>query len=190
MLISDKQVMVVRTFIVLVILFIGALVTPTAQAAGQTQTTETFCNAVQVALMNNTVSAHTVVHRDWQAFLESKASVDPLRNEQFVTTGPDGEPRMVSCKMKTPDHIREVYGKTASREDARSCEAINRGNVAAVIASLSPGERDRRVLTDDQIVFEEDLTEFMGVNWVKPFDYASRGSDGALHMQSKRLQVD
>ena len=159
-------------------------------ASGQTQTTENFCNAIQLSIMENTVDAETVVHPDWQAFLKSKASVDPLRNEQFITAGPNGQPRVVSCKMKTPDHIREVYGETAAVEEARSCEAINRETVAAVLTALTPEEQDRRVVTDDQIVFEEDLTEFMGVNWVKPFDYAFEGPDGALHIRSKRLQVD
>lgn len=164
--------------------------TSNAYAAGLQETTDTFCNKIQLSIMGNTVSADTIVHPDWQAFLESKASVDPLRNEQFITTDPTGKPRMVSCKMKTPDHIREVYGEAASAEEAKSCEAINRENVAAVIAGLSSEEQDRRVFTDQQIVFEEDETEFMGVNWVKPFDYVSRGPDGELHIRSKRLQVD
>ncbi len=55
--------------------------------AGQSTTSENFCNEIQLSIMENTVEAQTVVHPDWQAFLKSKASVDPLRNEQFITLG-------------------------------------------------------------------------------------------------------
>ena len=41
-----------------------------------------------------------------------------------------------------------------------------------------------------QIVFEEDETVIMGVKWVAPFDYVWNGDNGALHIKSKRLQVD
>ncbi len=183
--------MTVRSKVFFVTLLVSvAAKDATAQAVGQSETTDTFCNTVQTSIMSNTIEAQTKVHPHWQAFLESKASIDPLRNEQFVTSGPDGQPRVVSCKMKTPDHIREVYGTSASEEEARTCEAINRENVNAVIASLTPEEQQRRVIGDDQILFEEDLKEFIGVNWIKPFDYVSHSPDGALHIQSKRLQVD
>jgi len=159
-------------------------------ASGQTQITDEFCNTVQKSIMSNTVDATTAIHPDWDAFLESKASVDPLRNEQFVTLGPDGDPRMISCKFKAADHIREVYGEDAAAEEPRSCEAINRENVAAVLASLTPEEQARRTVSDAQIVFEEDETVIMGVKWVAPFDYVWNGDNGALHIKSKRLQVD
>ena len=97
---------------------------------------------------------------------------------------------MVSCKMKTPDHILEVYGDTASNPEARSCEIINRENVAAVIASLTPEEADRRTLADGQIVFDEDISVIKGTSWTKPFNFVYRGDNGALHIQSKRMQID
>ncbi len=159
-------------------------------AAGQTEITDEFCNTVQKSIMSNTVEADTAIHPDWDAFLESKASVDPLRNEQFTTFGPDGDPRMISCKFKSADHIREVYGEDAAAEEPRSCEAINRENVQAVLASLTPEEQARLAVNNDQIVFEEDETVFMGVKWVAPFNYVWTGEEGALHIKSKRLQVD
>lgn len=172
--------------------FVALIVLSTipAFAAGKAKITDTFCNDMQVAIMNNTVPATTMIHRTWDAFLESKASVDPLRNEQYITAGPSGAPRMVSCKFKAADHIREVYGEDKADEEPRSCEALNRDNVAAVVTALSPEEQARRAVSDDQIVYEEDITEVMGVNWVRPFDYVWRGDNGALHIQSKRLQVD
>ena len=168
----------------------GLIYAAPLSAAGQATTTDDFCKNVQISIMGVSIPTSNMVHPDWDAFVLSKASVDPLRNEQFASAGLGGQPRMVSCKMKTPDHIREVYGDDASNEEARSCEAINRENVAAVIASLTAEEQKRRVFGDDRIIFDEDLTEFMGVNWLKPFDLAFGDDSGRLHIQSKRLQVD
>ena len=170
----------------------GLLVSVTgADAAdGQTEITDTFCTKVQTTIMSNTIPAQTMVHPDFDAFVLSKASVDPLRNEQFTTTGPDGAPRIVSCKMKTPDHIAEVYGEDKVNPEALSCEAINRANVSAVIAALTPEEAANRVLSDAQIIFDEDISVMMGTSWTKPFDFAYRGKSGALHIQSKRMQID
>ena len=170
---------------------IALLLQPIASfAAGQSAITDTFCTEIQTSIMGNTIPAQNIVHSDKETFVLSKASIDPLRNEQFTELGEDNRPRMVSCKMKTHDHIREFYGETATSEEPRSCEAINRENMAAVIASLSDTESEQRVIADEQIVFDDDLTEFMGVNWLKPFDMAYRGEDGHLHIQSKGLRVD
>ena len=55
-------------------------VSVTVAADGQAVITDTFCNAVQVAIMGNTIPAETMVHPDYEAFVLYKASVDPLRN--------------------------------------------------------------------------------------------------------------
>lgn len=159
-------------------------------AAGQSEITDTFCTQVQTAIMGNTVPADNMVHPDYEAFVLSKASVDPLRNEQFTTVGPDGAPRMISCKMKTPDHIQEVYGEDTVNAEARSCEAINRENVAAVIASLTETERAARALPDDGITFEEDISVITGTSWTAPFNFVTQDDSGSITIQSKRMQVD
>lgn len=159
-------------------------------ADGQTTITDTFCTSIQTSIMGNTVPADNMVHPDFDAFVLSKASVEPLRNEQFTTVGDDGLPRMVSCKMKTPDHIQEVYGKDKTNDEAKTCAAINHQNVTAVIASLTPEEAEKRVLTDEQIIFEEDESVMTGTSWTKPFDFVTRGENGAVHIQSKRMQID
>ncbi len=157
---------------------------------GQATITDTFCTSIQTSIMGNKVPAENVVHPDYEAFVLSKASVDPLRNEQFTMTGEDGLPRMVSCKMKTPDHIQEVYGESKTNDEARTCAAINKENVSAVIANLTPEEAERRVLTNTQIIFDEDISVITGQSWTKPFDFATRGENGTLHIQSKRMQIN
>ncbi len=159
-------------------------------ADGQATITDTFCTSIQTSIMGNKVPADNMVHPDFESFVLSKASVDPLRNEQFTTLGDDGLPRMVSCKMKTPDHIQDVYGEDKANAEAKTCAAINQQNVAAVIASLTPEESERRTLTDAQIVFEDDTSVMTGQSWTKPFDFATRDDNGAVHIQSKRMQID
>lgn len=172
--------------------FLSLIITAdTATAAdGQAKISNTFCTEIQTAIMGNTVPADNMVHPDYESFLLSKASVDPLRNEQFTTLGPDGAPHMISCKMKTPDHIQEVYGEDKVNAEARSCEAINRDNVAAVIANLSKDDAKARKLSDDDIVFEEDISVMTGQSWTKPFNFVRKSDDGKIRIQSKRMQVD
>ncbi|MBT6089419.1 MAG: hypothetical protein HOH20_07575 [Rhodospirillaceae bacterium] len=177
--------LLVSSFFVFIMAADGA-----SAADGQATITETFCTSIQTSIMGNKVPAQNVVHPDYEAFVLSKASVDPLRNEQFTTLGDDGLPRMVSCKMKTPDHIQEVYGEDKTNTEARTCAAINQENVAAVIASLTPEEAEKRALTDVQIIFEEDMSDMTGQSWTKPFDFATRDKNGAVHIQSKRMQID
>lgn len=159
-------------------------------ADGKAAITDTFCTSMQTSIMGNTVPAQNMVHPDYQSFVLSKASVDPLRNEQFTTTGEDGLPRMVSCKFKSPDHIQEVYGEDKVNSEAKTCAAINQENVAAVLASLSLDENERRVFSDEQIVFEEDISVMTGQSWTQPFTFVYRGGEGDLHIQSKRMQID
>lgn len=171
--------------------FLGLIVAMEGAAAdGQAVITDTFCTSIQTSIMGNTVPAQNVVHPDYEAFVLSKASVDPLRNEQFTTLGDDGLPRMVSCKMKTPDHIQDVYGEDKTNPEARTCAAINQENVAAVIASLTPDEVEKRVLTDDQIIFDDDVSVMTGQSWTKPFDFVIRDENGSVRIQSKRMQID
>lgn len=168
-----------------------AMAPETASASGgQATITDTFCTQVQTSIMENTVPADNMVHPDYESFVLSKASVDPLRNEQFTTPGPSGEPRMISCKMKTPDHIQEVYGEDKVNAEARSCEAINRENVAAVIASLTEEELEERALSDSDIIFGEDDSVMTGQSWTKPFNFVTKTDDGKIQIQSKRMQVD
>ncbi|MFL2770414.1 MAG: hypothetical protein ACJZ9F_05340 [Rhodospirillaceae bacterium] len=161
-----------------------------AFASGQMITSDTFCTSVQLEIMANQISAENSVHSNYESFVLSKPTVNPLRNEQYTTRGPHGQPRMVSCKMKAPDHIREVYGKTASNKYAQSCETINRENVLAVIASLTPDEALRRVILDQQIIFDEDKSVITGQSWIKSFDFVYLNDNGDLHIQSKRMQID
>ena len=159
-------------------------------ADGQATTTDTFCKFIQTSIIGNTVPATNMVHPNYESFILSKASVDPLRTEQFTTLGKDGMPHMVSCKMKTPDHIQEVYGENKTNDEAKTCAAINRENVLAVISSFTLEESENRLLTDAQIIFDEDVSVMTGQSWIKPFNFATRIDNRALHFQSKRMQID
>ena len=159
-------------------------------ADGQATTTDTFCQLIQNSIMGNTVPASNMVHPNYESFILSKASVDPLRTEQFTTLGKDGIKLMVSCKMKTPDHIQEIYGENKTNDEAKTCAAINRENVLAVIASFTLEESENRLLTDAQIIFDDDVSVMTGQSWTKPFNFATRGDQGAVHIKSKRMQIN
>ena len=72
------------------------------------------------------MTAVNTVYTDYQAFVESKPAPRPLATRQSVwfEDAARTQPRMVSCKMKTADHIRVEYGADQVGDDI-SCAAIN-----------------------------------------------------------------
>ena len=71
-----------------------------ALAADLTRTTNDFCPMIQQRLEGTTMTAENVVHPDFVSFQESKASVQPLRTEQYVEyadAAAKTDPLRVSC---------------------------------------------------------------------------------------------
>ena len=138
------------------------------------------------------VPATVVLHTEYQSFVESKPAARPLRTEQYVWYADDArtQPKMISCKMKTADHIRTEYGADAVGEEGL-CSDVNRLTLKRVLESVSA--RERRKLKFDagtRVVFDADEVTDNGPIWLAPFPMASLGADGALHLKSKAMRND
>jgi len=96
---------------------------------------------------------------------------------------------MVSCKMKTADHLVTEYGADAAGTDI-GCYGVNRLTLQRVSASMSPAEQRRLRFQPQQVVFEDDVVTTLGQVWVAPFPMARVGDDGRLRIQSLAMRND
>lgn len=155
-------------------------------------TGDRFCIDAQAQVAATRVPTVNVVHTDYQAFVESKPKPRPLETEQYVWFEDDArtQPKMVSCKMKTSDHIRFEYGEDQSGGDT-SCAALNQRTAEVVLASLTRDER-RQLKFDGgrKLVFDPDLVIGDGPMWLAPFAVLYVGEDSALHVKSKGMKND
>jgi len=181
----------------LIAVFLGAgsaAGAPPTGTGGSTYNSELdqFCARAQASISGVKVPAVNVVHTDFDAFVLSKPAVRPLQTQQFhwYTTRPEARMRVISCKMKSADHIRTEYGPDQVGEQG-SCAALNRQTLDRVLASFSDAER--RQLKFDRgrdVVIDADDRATSAAYWLQPYAIAYIGAGGALHLQSRSIHND
>lgn len=152
---------------------------------------ETFCQAAQELVTNTTVPATLVIHEDFDAFVKSKTSMEPLTIHEYVWYEDEArtKPVMISCKLKSADHINEVFGPGTAGPDGR-CQDFNRMNYVRIRAT-DPDAGDQTVVFDPgESVFDPANPGMAGPNWLKPFELTAVDAKGQLHVRSKSFQVD
>lgn len=151
-----------------------------------------FCADAQQLISGTPLRPENVVHTDFDAFTLSKPEVRPLRTEQYVWYEDDARtaPRMISCKMKTADHIASEYGAGSVRGEGL-CADVNRRTLALVLESMTAAER-RRLAFDQgrRVVFDPEELTTDGPVWLAPYAFAYVGADGALHLKAKAMRND
>ncbi|MCS6947041.1 MAG: hypothetical protein NZM12_05450 [Steroidobacteraceae bacterium] len=143
-----------------------------------------FCSEAQRVSAATPLRAANVIHGDFDAFVKSKPRIRPLETQQYHWFEAEGSARlkMISCKMKTADHLRTEYGESQAGAEG-TCAALNQRTIDLVLAQVRR-PRFNRVLTDP-----DELTT-SGPVWLAPYEIAYRGADGALHVKSKGMRND
>jgi hypothetical protein len=159
-----------------------------------------FCRDAQRDIVTTALGAENEVITVLDAFVKSKPVVRPLQTRQFVwmedgaagtETGPTGpaRPKMVSCKMKTADHLVAEFGAGAAGADI-GCSGVNRLTLERVLAAMTPAERRRLRFKPQQVVFDEDFVTALGPVWLEPYPIARLGEDRRLHIQARAMRND
>jgi hypothetical protein len=151
-------------------------------------TTDTFCTAVQEILAGTTVPSELTIYPDIASFRQSKPTPRPLTNSQFVTLDEQGRPKMVSCKVKSADHIRSEYGADAAGPQ-RYCREITVMVHAKLVARLEADEPELAATVRGYII-EPDEPQPTGAMYLSPFPLAFADGDGNLHINTQSLQVN
>ncbi len=167
-------------------LAIGATMASATPLPGTTN--DTFCTAVQEILAGTTVPSELTVYPDMASFRQSKPTPRPLTNSQFVTLDDQGRPKMISCKVKSADHIRSEYGDDAAG-DQRYCREITVMVHAEVVARLEADEPELAATVRGYII-EPDEPQPTGAMYLSPFPLAFADGDSNLHINTQSLQVD
>jgi hypothetical protein len=127
------------------------------------------------------------IYGDYDEFVLSKASIEPLTTRQYLwPQGPMAG--LVSCKMKTADHIVDHYGADAAGTKTE-CRALNRHTLKRVLDSIPTRKHQYFALAPDKIVFEQDIPARNGPHWLEPYEAVRWADDGTLHVQSKGAYV-
>jgi hypothetical protein len=151
-----------------------------------------FCAAGQRQIAQVRIPVQTVVHRDYEAFVQSKPSIKPLEVQQYTAFADNAgtQPKMISCKFKSADHIRSEYGANAAGEPA-SCASLNRRSLDAVMASLTRKERKKLLYrSGTAVLLEPDEMAAIGPEWLKPFEMSTIDMSGTLRIRAKAMRND
>ncbi len=151
-----------------------------------------FCSSAQQMIGATTLRSSNIVHADYQAFVLSKPKVRPLETEQFYwyENADPSRLKMISCKMKTTDHLRTEYGDSAAGAEGL-CGQVNQHSLDAAVLAL---RRERHGPLNygggRKIVFDPEEITNMGPEWLKPHEIAWEDASGVLHVQSRAMRND
>ncbi|MBK6599682.1 MAG: hypothetical protein IPG25_18080 [Proteobacteria bacterium] len=161
-----------------------------ASGAALTRTNGGFCLAAQYLLSETTETPSVELQTDFKAFQKSKTSVTPFTIQQFVQYADDEsqQPRRISCKLKTADHLQHAFGAQAAGPAQHSCRDLNHLMARNVFAALTEEQRARLQFPLEQIRLEPDLNTVLGSKWVADYQFVWRDADG-LHLLAKALHV-
>jgi hypothetical protein len=182
-------------------LAVGCTASGPGTSAGRTAmappvTDTAFCREAQRAIVGSTLASENEVITVLDAFVRSKPVAKPLQTRQYLwmedaAPGSPGSarPKMVSCKMKTADHLVAEHGPDAAGADI-ACSGVNRLTLQRVLAAMTPAERRRLRFKPQQVVFDEDFVTTLGPVWLEPYPVARVGEDGRLHIQARAMRND
>lgn len=177
------------------LLFVVSLLAPVAAFGAEGPpmpvTTADFCSAVQHEIAGTKVAVVTKLHKQFEDFVKSKASLQPLETEQYVQyeDAAGAQPMRISCKTKAPDAINARYGAGSATADL-SCRDINRRIIRDVWAAMPPSQRAAASLPPWRIMLDGDDMTVRGSKYVAPYPFVYVGDDGQTHVLSISLRVN
>lgn len=164
----------------LVLLALLTMISANAQAAGN-WALETFCAEVEQVTTQTTVPFTLVTHETPWDYRHSKPGIEPVVIHQYVTLDATGRPKMVSCKVKTVDHLQAVYGPSAAGRQG-SCEQVTRSIVEQARARAGAGA--------PAVVVEPEQQVWTGSSYLSPFELLGKDASGALHLNTRYMRID
>ncbi len=168
----------------------GLIATTPLQAADSPlpdPTSAEFCIAVQHILADTSVKATNTVFDNMPDYRSSKPSPNPLMIYQVVTYD-EGGPIVVSCKVKTADHLIAEYGDDAAGEQ-KYCPELARRVQAQAVTELQESNPEAAAAAA-AFVIDGNEPYMMGSQYLADFSLSYMGEDGAVHINSPGLQTN
>jgi len=163
---------------------------PGASADATALPLEQFCLEAQQVVVNTSHPFLIQLHQDTEAFVRSKAEIDPPRVHQFIwyEDSAGTRPAMVSCKLKSADHLNLVFGEGTAGPPG-NCQDMNQLTLARVLAARG-GDRPAVMLDPAETVSNAEQPGMTGPDWLLPAALATRGEDGVLVIHAKGFRVE
>jgi hypothetical protein len=159
-----------------------------AEPALPASTSAQFCIAVQKLTATTELVGENTVFTDMPSYRHSKPAAKPIKIYQVVTY--QGQmPLVVSCKMKTSGHLREVYGETLAGQQL-FCPDIAVMLQKQAVAELSAEGQPDAATHASQFVIDRNLPFVTGREYLADFQTVYRTGDGAIHISSPGLYQD
>jgi hypothetical protein len=121
-----------------------------------------FCLEAQQVIVRTAVRPTLIVHSDFDAFVKSKALIDPLN---------------------------AAFGKGTSGGDGQ-CQDMNRLTWERVRARLGATAAGSLAFDGAEVVRNAENPGMTGPDWLKPYEMTWRDERGVLHLRSKGFRVD
>ncbi len=169
----------------------GGCTTQTAARVTPAPPLAEFCLEAQRVVVRTAVTPALVLHTDFDGFVKSKAAIEPLTIQQYIWSENDDQARpvMVSCKLKSADHLNETFGKGTSAGNGR-CQDMNRLTYARLQTARAPAVVERVIFEPAEVAENPANPGMTGPDWLKPYEMTWRDQDGVLHVRSKGFRVD
>ena len=158
-----------------------------AQTTLPDPTSAKFCEAVQALLADSSVKPTVTVFDNMPDYRASKPSPNPLMIYQVVTYDEVG-PIVVSCKVKTVDHLKAEYGEDAAGEQ-KYCPEMARRIQDQAVAELEPDDAEAAKVAAGFIIDEKE-PYMMGSQYLADFEISYTDESGAIHLQTPGLQTN
>lgn len=125
-----------------------------------------FCAHVQRFMASTSVDIVTELYSDYEGYVESKPKVAPLTVAQYEYVAEDASgTKIISCKLKTADHIREQYGSEAAGEES-TCAAASRAMLQAEWDDFRSVDRGLDVWIQ-KVTVREEKPAWIGPLWLR-----------------------
>ena len=152
-----------------------------------------YCASAQKMLANTDIPVTNEIHLNFNSFVKSKPSTEPMTTHQFLHYVPvevnqveRAFPAIVSCKLKTAERINHQFDNANAGPDI-ACRRLLERDVEAVLASLG---NESLAYQPVDITYSDDEMANQGRTWLAPWPYAvARVENGKLVWQSKAMLI-
>jgi hypothetical protein len=150
-----------------------------------------FCQQAQQVVSRTSLPFTLEHYTDFAAFARSKAHIDPPTIRQYTWYEDDAQtrPAMVSCKLKSADHLNMVFGDGTAGPDGR-CQDMNRQTLAQVIERLGARADFAVTLDPYEDVMRDNEGGSIGPAWLAPYVMIAQTGPDRLLLRSKGFRVD
>ncbi|MBL8631477.1 MAG: hypothetical protein JNM81_17710 [Rhodospirillaceae bacterium] len=156
-----------------------------ATAGLPASTSAQFCVALQQYLASTAMTGENTLFDSMAPYRHSKPSIKPLQIYQVVTYAKK-VPVVVSCKMKTAAHIRDIYGPEAAGEQ-KFCDDAAKVLQHQAVTELRRDGHDEAAAKAAAFIVDHTEPYVTGQAYLNDFTPITRGPDGVVHISTPGL---